>query len=241
MKKRNVTLSVCVPAFNEENSIEGAVEDLVLNLTPKIKYIEVIIVDDGSRDLTLEKAKLLALRHKRIKIIVHCSNRGIGRCYQEALRAATGDYFTWFPADHENSARELVNCLPHLSKECIVTSHHRSCDCRSKFRCFLSRLYTWILNKIFGMNLKYFNGLTIIPTNILRQKDIYSKGFAVSAESIIHAVRSGCRVVELEIFLKGRTSGRSKALSILSLWRMVIDVIRLVIEENRNSKKDENN
>ena len=52
MNREDISLSVCVPAFNEENTLKEAVEDLILTLLQKIKELEIVIVDDASTDST---------------------------------------------------------------------------------------------------------------------------------------------------------------------------------------------
>ncbi len=231
MDKKNIIISVCVPAFNEEDNLKPAVEDLISNLTPHVKGLEVIIVDDGSTDLTLKKIKILARKYHQVKVIKHAKNQGIGSCYQNALKIAKGDYYSWFPSDHENSAQELVNSLPYLSKGCIVTSNHCDYDCRTKFRKLLSYYYTWIFNKCFRLNLEYYNGLALIPVNILRSTYFVSKGFTIDAESIIHVAKSGYKVVELSFPLRERTLGSSKAFKIASFWRIFKDFFSILAKE----------
>lgn len=229
MDKKNINISVCVPAFNEENTLKKAVDDLVSILAQYVNQLEVIIVDDGSNDLTSQLAEELSIKYYQVKFIRHVKNQGIGSCYHDALAVAQGNYFTWFPSDYENSVQELVDCLPFLENKCIVTSHHRDYDSRSKSRRLISQAYTWILNKYFRMNLKYYNGLTIIPIHILRSAPLVAKGFAFSAEGIVYAVRLGCKVVELSAPLRGRVSGESKALKICSLWRMGRDFFNICL------------
>ena len=229
MISKDISISICVPALNEEKSLELAVEDLLTILSRSVNKLEIIIVDDGSSDLTPQIAQKLVKRYNQVKLIRHKKNQGIGVCYRDALAVAQGKHFTWFPSDHENSAQELAKCFPFLKNNCIVTSHHRDYDSRSKIRRLISYIYTTGLNKCFELSLKYYNGLTIIPTYILRSVPLAAEGFAFSAESIIYAVRSGCKVVELSTPLRGRVSGKSKALKICSLWRMCKDVFRILV------------
>lgn len=236
MSKKDISISVCIPALNEENTLEKAVEDLVLTLAQCVNQLEVIIVDDGSTDSTSQLAEELVAKYHQLKFIGHVKNQGIGSCYRDALAVAQGNYFTWFPSDHENSAQELVKCLPFLEDNYIVTSHHRDYDSRPKTRRLISHTYTWILNKYFRMNLKYYNGLTIIPTHILRSAPLVAEGFAFSAEGIIYAVRFGCKVVELSAPLRGRVSGRSKAFKLSSLWRMCRDFFRICLRYGKECR-----
>jgi glycosyltransferase involved in cell wall biosynthesis len=226
-RENGISISVCVPAFNEEGGLEGAVKDLLSSLSPRVKDLEVIVVDDGSDDSTLRVARDLAKRHREVKVICHEKNMGIGVSYREALDAATGEYFTWFPGDCENSAEELVGCLRHLDGHALVTCHHPD-DPRPWQRRLLSRLYTRLLNGLCALNLKYYNGLTIFPTETLRSARLVSSGFSVFAEGVIFAARKGYRVIELAAPLGRREAGKSKGLSLSSFAKMVLDVFRIL-------------
>jgi glycosyltransferase involved in cell wall biosynthesis len=225
---KDIYISICVPAFNEEKTLRGAVEDLLEILHSKIRGLDIIIVDDGSTDSTPQVAVQLTRMHKNIRVIRHAKRMGIGASYRDALRIAWGDYFTWFPADHENSAREFILCLPYLKKGAIATCYHRGLDHRPYLRRFISRGYTALLNIIFRLNLKYYNGLTIFPLSALSSSASLCDGFFFTAENIIKAVRRGYKVIELPAPLRGRTSGSSSALTFSSFRQAISDILRIL-------------
>ncbi len=228
--RHELSLSVCVPAFNEEAGLRGAVEDLFLTLSPLVAALEVIIVNDGSTDSTATLAQELGKEYSpRIKVIHHPVNLGLGASYKDALSIAQGQYFTWFPGDQENSAQEIAQCLEHLARDTAVTSYHGEGDQRCWMRRGISRLYTGILNKIFRLNIKYYNGLTVFPAEVLRAHPLISGGFALSAESLIRAIKSGTKVVELLYPLKERRGGCSNAISCAAFLGMAKDIIRNLI------------
>jgi glycosyltransferase involved in cell wall biosynthesis len=232
-----LSLSVCVPVFNEELSLRGAVQDLFKTLAPLVGTLEIIIVNDGSTDTTASLAQELSKEYDSpIKVIHHPVNLGLGASYKDALSIAEGQYFTWFPGDHENSAEELVHCLPHLGQNTAVTSYHGESDKRSWLRRATSNLYTGLLNKCFSLSIKYYNGLTIFPTKVLRAYPLVSNGYALSAESLIRAVKSGCKLVELLYPLNKRQGGRSSAISFLSFLGMVKDINRNLISLIRRAR-----
>ncbi len=233
MVKNKFNISICVPAFNEEVSLRGAVEDLLTTLSPIVNELEVIIVNDGSTDSTLHLAGQLSREYDKIKVIDHKRKLGIGFCYRDALAIAKGDYFTWFPSDQENSAEEFIQCFSYLGNRKIVTCHHRGRDPRSAIRLKLSWGYTWILNKCFHLDLKYYNGLTIFPVSLLRSIPLVANGFAFPAESLIRAIQSGYQVVELSSPLRKGTSGKSSSLSFSSFLQIVIDIFHIFIKSQQ--------
>jgi len=224
----DITISVCVPAFNEEKNLTAAVEDLIFSLSSRVGDLEIIIVNDGSSDSTGIIANNLVKKYSEIQVINNNKNYGIGFCYKSALEKSSCNYFTWFPGDHENSAQELVRCLGYLHDYDVVTTHHRGFDKRSFNRRSISILYTYILNICFNLDLKYYNGLTIFPVSVLRSFPLRSTGFSLFAENIIRALRRGCNLKELSAPLKSRKSGKSKAFSCSSIFRMIKDLVAII-------------
>lgn len=227
MNQNAVTISVCVPAFNEELNIEDAVLDLHARLKSQTKSFEIMIVDDGSADNTYAIAQKLAQKYPEIQIIQHAKNKGMGACYRTALQQCQNDFFTWFPSDHENSAKEITHALPYLNETQIVTLNHHGHDNRGFVRRLLSKLYTSLLNRYFQMNLKYYNGLTIAPQKTLKSIDLKSNGFAFSAEILIRVHDLGYSIKELTFPLKGRLSGKSRALRLSVLRNIWKDLIAI--------------
>lgn len=223
----SISISICVPALNEESTIRLVVEDLRLTLSPYLKELEIIIVDDGSSDSTPRLIETLRREGRKIKVIYHKKNEGIGVCYRDALTIASGEYFTWFPADNENLSEELLRCLPYLRYNSAVTTHHRGNDPRPVFRRLLSYIYVWILNKYFNLNLKYYNGLTLFPVRVLRSFPLISRGFVFTAETLIRAIKYGCEVKELSFPLQSRKYGKSKSLTFTSFYQVLKDMIYL--------------
>jgi len=207
------------------------VEDLILALSAYVNELEIIIVNDGSQDATAHIAEQLAEKHSNlIKIIHHKKCLGIGTSYRDALAIAKGDYFTWFPADHENSAAELISCLNHLKENAIVTCHHRGKDPRSLWRRGISSFYTWGLNRYLHVNLRYYNGLTIFPIEALRSFPLLANGVFLLAESIVRAIKMGYNVIELSAPLQKRNYGKSKALSFNSIKQILRDSFYLLFK-----------
>lgn len=225
--KDDLCLSVCVPACNEEKTLRATIDDLLAVCLPHCR-LDIIIVDDGSHDATGAIADEIVKGNSSVRVVHQRQNLGVGAAYRAALEIARGDYFTWFPADHENSASEFVQTLEHLGPNTAVTCHHYGCDTRSPARRMLSRTYTFILNTVLGNKLTYYNGLTVFPVAALKSRPMQSRGFFFAAEGLIIAMKSGCKVHELCFPLGQRSEGRSKALSLKSLFVLSRDFLKVL-------------
>ena len=84
------TLSVVIPCFNEEKTLEDLVER-VLSANHCGLSLEIVIVDDKSQDNSLEKAKGLKKAHSEIKLIEHDVNQGKGAAMRTGFEKAIGD------------------------------------------------------------------------------------------------------------------------------------------------------
>lgn len=229
MRLEMISLSICVPAYNEEESLKRTIEELISHLKSVGIDFEILLINDGSTDSTLLIAEELCKANPEIKIFSHGKNSGIGVCFRTALNNATRPYFTWFPADGENFPDELINSIKFLNEKVIVTSHHLGCDPRPLVRKIISRFYTSVLNLRFNLNINYYNGLTIFPTSVLKDMRLKCKGFGIFAESIIKILRAGYKIIELNYPLKKRKAGKSKAFGINSLISTLKELVYLTV------------
>ncbi|MEK6882151.1 MAG: glycosyltransferase [Nanoarchaeota archaeon] len=94
--KKNFSLSVLIPAYNEEDSIRGTVES-VLNSDYK-DIIEIIIINDGSNDKTLKIAKELEKRYRKVRVLDK-KNSGKADSLNQAIKIAKGELIAVVDAD----------------------------------------------------------------------------------------------------------------------------------------------
>ncbi len=84
LKNEKPLISVVIPVYNEEKSIRNVVERI-----PNHHQYEIILVDDGSTDNSLENVK--DIKNKHIRVVKHKSNRGYGAAIITGIKSATGD------------------------------------------------------------------------------------------------------------------------------------------------------
>src|SRR3990172_3444347 len=94
----------------------------------------------------------------------------------------------------------------------------------------LSRFYVILLNIIFGLHLRYFNGLFICRTELLRSVPLTSDGLAIYSEAKIRLLKRGASVCEIPFEHTGRKYGKSKAVTLKSFYDTIRTVFMLVID-----------
>ena len=93
----NPKISIIVPVYNLENYIEKTIEQLI---SQTYKNLEIILVDDGSTDKSLELCNTFAKRDNRI-LVVHQQNQGVSVARNTGIKHATGEYIGFFDGDDD--------------------------------------------------------------------------------------------------------------------------------------------
>jgi dolichol-phosphate mannosyltransferase len=221
------SISVLVPALNEESTLAPTVERLIDALTITIEDFEIIIVDDGSSDNTRAVAERLAAENPFIRVISNLRTMGLGYGYTRGYEEATKEFFVYIPGDNTWPYRSFVELFGQLGRADVITSFAINPEVRPFGRRVLSRLYTIVLNFLFGRHLRYFNGLTIYPVGFLRRQPLTTFGFGFQAEVLLKALYSGLSYIEVGLPIDERSAGGSKAVNSRNIVSVVFTVARL--------------
>lgn len=224
-----VTVSVIVPAYNEESTILDVLARVRDQKTEGVQY-QVVVVDDGSTDRT---AQLLAGRPELYdQLIRRAANGGKGAAVRAGLGAATGDYVLFQDADLEYDPAEFGRLLaPVLRFDADLVVGSR----------FVAPPYTrvhffWhkIGNRLLTLAFNLLNNTTftdiyscylvyrrqLVPVAALR-----SDGWDQQAEILSKAVRSGRCYYEVPISYNGRTYAEGKKIR----PRHAVDVLLMIL------------
>jgi glycosyltransferase involved in cell wall biosynthesis len=222
-----LSLTVVVPALNEERHLAGVVAGIREALEPAGWDWEVIVVNDGSTDRTGAIATGLSENDPRIKVLHHDRPGGVGFSFRHGASLATKHAVTWVPGDGQNDLTEILKYLPLLEHVDIVVPFVVNTGVRSFARRVISTLYLWIINLSFGISYTYTNGTAAYRVRIFKVVKLSSNGFFFSTECLIKSTRAGFIFAEVPVRLRERSGGVSKAMSLKSLYSVVRDFLKL--------------
>ena len=200
------TVTIFIPAFNEEKNIEGAVESALNVVKTRSADYEIIILDAFSSDKTGEIADRLASENKNIRVIHRKKWLGLGANYMEGARQASMDYFVLFPGDNEISGVSLSESLALLSETDIIIPYTMNTEVRAPHRRIISKAFVILLNTLFNLKLRYYNGNAVYKTKVLKNLTINSQDFAYNAEILIKLIKSGHSYLETGMKIKPITN-----------------------------------
>tara|TARA_B100000795_G_C22756582_1_gene421770 strand:- start:729 stop:1430 length:702 start_codon:yes stop_codon:yes gene_type:complete len=187
-------ISFIIPCHNEEKNIKNTLTELTKAIKVlKLKFYEIIIVDDLSTDETVKRAKKLSKKNKiKIIIIKNKKNLGYGGAVKEGIKRSKKKFIMWLPGDDGFEYKQYLKIIPNIKKFDIIGSYFINANKRTFYRRFFTSFYTPLLNLIFDLKLPYYNGLTIFRTDILKQIDI-------KFDSHIFQVEIWCKIKSLKI------------------------------------------
>lgn len=110
------TLSIVIPAYNEEMRISSSLMKIKKYFFNKKYKYEIIIVDDGSTDRTVDKVNESANGIRNIKLLKNCVNRGKGYTVKRGMMVAQGRYVIFSDADLSTPLYELENLISWIKK-----------------------------------------------------------------------------------------------------------------------------
>jgi undecaprenyl-phosphate 4-deoxy-4-formamido-L-arabinose transferase len=148
------SLSVVIPVFNEEESLPRLLPRLLPVLDGLARTYEVLFVDDGSRDGSLDILKGFAAAHPgKVRVLELARNFGQHPAILAAFQEARGDVVLTLDADLQNPPEEIPKLIEKIDQGCDVVGGVRQSRRDSFFRRAASRLVNRVTGAITGMRL----------------------------------------------------------------------------------------
>ena len=220
-----------VPAFNEEKTVSQIIEGIAE------KGYNVILVNDGSRDKTLE----LAIESKRkypnqIFVVSHVINRGLGAALKTGMVLAhnkSAKYIVTFDADGQHEIADIPKvCKPLVDGEADVVIGARPFEDMPLSKSFANYVMNALTLIFYGRNVKDSqSGLRAFTAHAADVINIVSRGYGVSSEFIKEISDKNLRLVEVTITTiytpETQNKGTDAIVGLRILTKMVIDLFRI--------------
>jgi dolichol-phosphate mannosyltransferase len=207
------SLSIVLPAYNEEANIEKQVRACLDFLQPSFADYEVIVVDDGSRDRTGEIVRALAAADPHVRVVTHPTNLGYGRALADGFRAARCDVVFYTDSDNQFDVREIADALPLLASPqqpdgADAVFGFRVYRYDSVLRCILSWGYNRLVRVLFRVKVRDVDCAFKLWTRAVNERlDLESHDFFIDTEMVAKIRRLGFRTVEKGVRHYPRTAG----------------------------------
>ena len=222
------SITVIIPAYNEAGNLPGTLQEVVPLISRHFEDYEILIFDDCSSDETGKIAEEAALQNSKIKTVRNPKNMGLGYNYKTGVKMAAKDFILMVPGDNEITSASYERMFEVLKEgKDMVIPYTVNTEIRPMVRRFFSKAYTMLINALFGLRVKYFNGPVIHKRSLIQSVVIETDGFAYQTEALIKLLRQGRTYAEAGMFLKERGYGKSKAFNLRNIYRVLKTVSQL--------------
>jgi glycosyltransferase involved in cell wall biosynthesis len=229
-----VKLSILMPVYDEESTVAAVVERVLA-----VEYpcdVEVVVVDDGSRDDTA--VVLGKIDDPRVVRRGHPVNRGKGAAIRTAAGAATGDYMVICDADLEYSPADIPALLePVLRGDAGVVFGTRTFGSHSAYSFWYvmgNKGVTTAANVLYN---SYISDLEtcfkLLPVALYRSLDIREPGFGMEAELTAKLLRRGIRPYEVPISYRARGREAGKKIT----WRDGVEALWILARHRVGTRR----
>lgn len=223
MTDGKVMLSVVVPAYNEQDSIEGTVQTIGKDFGDPAT-LQVLLVNDGSTDSTLQRMHDIAQSSSvQIDIVDRSTNGGLGQALASGLAVATGNVITWIPGDGEYELSEVMAGVAMLDSFDIVLV--RRIVRGHLGRNLLSSSMYLLIRALFGFDARRYCGIFVVSKPRWDELRIASADVFFTLEVALRARRKGWRIGYVEAEWCPRRAGRSKVFNMRTVTRNLAELL----------------
>jgi len=225
-------LSVIMPVYNERDTIEKIIEQVLSEPTEK----EIVIVDDCSKDGTRDV--LQTIKDPRIRIFFHEVNQGKGAAIRTAISLIAGEIAIVQDADLEYNPQEYSRMIKPILEDkadVVFGSRFRGPEQRVLFfwHYLANKFLTLLSNMMTNLNLSDMETCyKAFRSTILKKIHIESNRFGVEPELTAKVAKLGCRVYEVPISYYGRDYTEGKKIT----WRDGFSAVWCIVKFNIFSK-----
>ena len=233
-------LSIVIPAYNEEKRIGETLQKILEFIATKSFPAEILVVDDGSVDGTVDVVNSFSNEKIPLKVISYEKNRGKGYAIKTGMLAAGGEYALFTDADMSTPVEMLERFEPHMKEgvEVIIGTRKTAGAYVGKhqplYRENMGKVFTWLSNRLLGLDtsdftcgFKCFHRRTIEP--VFGSQRI--SGWGYDTEIIFIARRKGFRIQEVPVSWFNDEATRVK------LWKNVFTCLSELYQIRNNNRK----
>jgi glycosyltransferase involved in cell wall biosynthesis len=198
--KTDFSLTVVLPAHNEEGNIKNTVEKCLSYLEKNVGDYEVVVVNDGSSDGTREIAGAISSANPAVVLVNHETNKGYGSALRSGFDRASKGYIFFMDSDGQFDISDLGRLIPHAGPDRAVIGY-REDRADSHIRSLNAWLYGLYIYFVFGLKVKDMDcAFKIFPRSAYESvKPIKSEGALFSAEFLIKLKRRGFTFKEVPV------------------------------------------
>ena len=222
-----LSLTIFYPCYNEEANVERVTRAAVAAGRKIADDLEVIIVNDGSRDRTGELADALAAELPEVRAVHNKPNRGYGGALQRGFREATKNWIFYTDGDGQFDFEEIPKVLPLLETHDIISCYRL--DRKDPFM-RKANAFAWstLVNILFRIGLRDIDcAFKIYPKTFIDKIEMHSTGALIDTEMLAKARNMRLKIAQMGVHHYPRTAGQQTGANLKVILRAFRELFKL--------------
>ncbi len=203
------SLSIVLPAYNEDAVIGATLEQALNMLEARVKDFEVIVVNDGSTDSTGAIISTIMETEPRVRVVTHERNQGYGSALADGFAAATKELTFFMDSDGQFDIRDLARLLIFIDEYDAVIGYRLD-----RQDTWVRKLNAWgwnlLIRNVLGVQVRDIDcAFKLLRTDFLHQHPLETRGAMINAELLYKLKRAGYTYREVDVHHLPRRGGRA--------------------------------
>jgi glycosyltransferase involved in cell wall biosynthesis len=234
------SLSIVLPAYNEEENVEQAVEHVSQVAQTLDRDYEIILVNDGSRDRTGEIGRELEGRVPNFRLVEHYPNRGYGGALKAGFNAATKDLIAFYPGDAQFDFGEVTRLLERMEEDdADIVCGHRVNRQDNPIRRLNGWGWNMVVRLLFGYLCRDIDcGFKLFRREILDHVNIVSDGAMIDTEFLAGAKARSFRIAEAPLTHLPREAGEATGANLHVIIKAFRDLLSFRLRLSRELRQE---
>ncbi|HIB65212.1 MAG TPA: glycosyltransferase family 2 protein [Phycisphaerales bacterium] len=221
-----LSLSMVVPALNEDELVDEFLEKSIRDLSAVTNDWEIVFVDDGSTDKTVEYAQAWANKYPQINIISLGRNLGNGANVEVGFQHATKEVVFNNTVDAFFNTEDLEWIVPHLEQYDSISGYRSDLSANNPYQKLLTLGNLTLIRTLFPLKLKAYQTVQFHRRSLFEQIQIEGRSSFVSPELLIKAHYLGYSIGEVEVKFHPRLKGTAKGGGLKHVVRTFRDMMK---------------
>ena len=223
-----VSITAFFPAYNDQHTIERMVRTAAEEIAKVTDDFEIIVVDDGSKDLTGTILDRLASELPFLRVIHHSTNKGYGTALISGFTNAQKDLIFYTDGDGQYEVREIHSLLAQLKPDVDLVNGYKVQRADAWYRVWIGALYLSAMKFIFRLTIRDVDcDFRLFRRHVFQGIPLTSRSGVICVEMVKKFERAGFRMAEVPVTHYPRMYGRSEFFRLRHLFFTLFGLIKI--------------
>jgi glycosyltransferase involved in cell wall biosynthesis len=224
-------LTIFFPAYNDSGTIASLVITARQTAQKLTDDFEILVVNDGSADATLDIANELAATYPEVRVVNHPANRGYGGALRSGFGHATKDLVFYTDGDAQYDPAELEVLWARMGDGIDLVNGYKISRSDPLHRIVIGRIYHHAVKLAFGLTVRDVDcDFRLMRRAIFQRVSLERNSGVICVEMMKKITDAGFRIAEVPVHHYHRAYGRSQFFNVPRLARTAIDLGRLWVQ-----------